>query len=99
MIKEAKAIDAVAVFSGTLEHLKHEKRCMERGWHVVSAVPASHTLEEAHALKDITKRRGLNHMMAETSYPTKLTKRSKGSSHLIVGFNAFPGLAHQAGVN
>ena len=65
MIKEAKDIDAVAIFSGALDHVK---LCMERGWHVVSAVPACNTLEEARQLKDITERTGLSYMMAETSY-------------------------------
>lgn len=68
MIKEANDIDAVAVFSGALDHVKHTKLCMERGWHVVSAVPACNTLEEAQDLKDITQRSGLSYMMAETSY-------------------------------
>lgn len=68
MIREAKDIDAVAVFSGALDHVKHAKMCLARGWHVVSAVPACHTLEEARELKDATKRTGLTYMMAETSY-------------------------------
>jgi predicted dehydrogenase len=68
MIKEAKDIDAVAVFSGALDHVKHAKLCLERGWHVISAVPACHTLEEARELKDAVKRTGLSYMMAETSY-------------------------------
>ena len=41
---------------------------MERGWHVISAVPACFTLEEAQQLKEITKRTGLRYMMAETGY-------------------------------
>lgn len=68
MVKEAKDIDAVAVFSGALDHVKHATMCMARGWHVVSAVPACHSLEEARELKDATKRTGLSYMMAETSY-------------------------------
>ena len=68
MVKEAKDIDAVAVFSGALDHVKHTKVCMNRGWHVVSAVPACNTLEEAQELKEISKRTGLSYMMAETSY-------------------------------
>ena len=68
MIEKAQDIDAVAVFSGALDHVKHTRMCMERGWHVISAVPACFTLEEAQQLKEITKRTGLRYMMAETGY-------------------------------
>jgi len=68
MIKRAKDIDAVAVFSGAPDHPKHVKMCMERGWHVVSAVPACLTLDEAAMLKQIKEKTGLRYMMAESSY-------------------------------
>jgi predicted dehydrogenase len=68
MLKEAKDIDAVAIFSGAPDHPKHARLCMERGWHVVSAVPACLTLEEAAMLKEVKERTGLKYMMAESSY-------------------------------
>ena len=68
MVAKARDIDAVAVFSGALDHVKHTKMCMDRGWHVVSAVPACFTLEEAAALKELKERTGLRYMLAETSW-------------------------------
>jgi predicted dehydrogenase len=68
MLKEAKDIDAVAVFSGAPDHPKHVKMCMERGWHVVSAVPACLALDEAAMLKEVKEKTGLKYMMAESSY-------------------------------
>jgi len=68
MIQKAKDIDAVAVFSGAPDHAKHVKMCMERGWHVVCAVPACTSLEEAAMLKELKEKTGLAYMMAESSY-------------------------------
>ena len=68
MLKEAKNIDAVAVFSGAPDHAKHVKWCMENGWHVVSAVPACITLEEAAMIKEVKEKTGLRYMMAESSW-------------------------------
>ncbi len=68
MIKEAKDIDAVAVFSGAPDHAKHTRMCMERGWHAVSACPTCITLEEAAMLKALKEKTGLKYMMAESSY-------------------------------
>ncbi|MCA9078606.1 MAG: Gfo/Idh/MocA family oxidoreductase [Planctomycetaceae bacterium] len=78
MAERATDIDAVAVFSAPLDHVKHAKLCMERGWHVISAVPACWTLEEAEILKEVVERTGLTYMMAETSYyrqPTILARQ------------------------
>ena len=41
---------------------------MSRGLHVISAVPACFSLEEAEKLKALKERTGLRYMMAETSY-------------------------------
>ena len=69
MLKEkANDLDAVAVFSGALDHVKHTKMCFERGLHVISAVPACFTMEEAYELKEQKEKTGLRYMMAETSY-------------------------------
>lgn len=70
MVKQARDIDAVAIFSGAPDHAKHVKMCMDRGWHVVSACPVCLTLEEAQMVKEIKERTGLRYMMAESSYYT-----------------------------
>ena len=64
----SKDIDAVAVFSGAPDHVKHALMCFERGLHVISAVPACLTLEDAERLRDAKEKTGLKYMMAETSY-------------------------------
>ena len=68
MLKQAKDIDAVAVFSGAPDHAQHVKWCMENGWHVVSAVPACLTLEEAAMIKEVKEKTGMKYMMAESSW-------------------------------
>ncbi len=68
MIQKAKDIDAVAIFTEAPNHEKHVRLCLERGWHVLSAVPACLTLEEAERLRDVKEKTGLKYMMAETSY-------------------------------
>jgi len=68
MIKKARNIDAVAIFSGATDHAKHVKMCMERGWHVVSACPACMTLGQAQMLKELKEKTGLKYMIAESSY-------------------------------
>ncbi len=68
MLKEARDVDAVAVFSGAPDHARHARMCLERGWHVVSAVPACLTLEDAQMLKDVKEQTGLKYMMAESSW-------------------------------
>jgi len=61
-------IEAVAVFTGAPDHARHVIACMKHGKHVISAVPACLTLEEAQALKEMKEKTGLRYMMAETSY-------------------------------
>ena len=61
------AIDAVAVFTEAPNHARHVIDCMEHGKHVISAVPACCTLEEAARMKEVKERTGLKYMMAETS--------------------------------
>ena len=68
MIEKEQNIDAVAVFSEATNHVKHAKMCFENGWHVLSAVPACTSIEEAEMLKEVAERTGLTYMMAETSY-------------------------------
>ncbi|MDY0168564.1 MAG: Gfo/Idh/MocA family oxidoreductase [Thermoguttaceae bacterium] len=68
MIRDAKDIDAVAVFSGATDHAKHVRMCFDRGWHVVSAVPACTSLDEAAMLKEQKERTGLRYMLAESSW-------------------------------
>ena len=68
MLKRRQDLDAVAVFSDVPSHVKHAKMCMERGLHVISAVPACISLEEAAELRAVKEKTGLRYMMAETSY-------------------------------
>ncbi len=66
--KAAGTFDAVAVFSGAPEHVKHSVMSMNAGKHVISAVPAALTLEECQLLKETKEKTGLKYMMAESSY-------------------------------
>jgi Oxidoreductase family, NAD-binding Rossmann fold len=68
MVQKANDIDAVAVFSGAPDHVQHATLCLDRGWHVISAVPACFSLEEAERLKNKVEKTGLTYMMAETSH-------------------------------
>ena len=63
-----KDIDAVAVFTGAPDHARHVVEVMEHGKHVICAVPACLTLEEAQMIANTKNRTGLTYMMAETSY-------------------------------
>ncbi len=68
MLNRQSELDAVAVFSGAPDHFRHVKMCMDRGLHVISAVPAVMSLEDAEKLRDLKEKTGLRYMMAETSY-------------------------------
>jgi len=61
-------IEAVAVFTGAPDHARHVIHCMQHDKHVISAVPACLTLEEAEQMKEAKEGKGLKYMMAETSY-------------------------------
>ena len=63
-----KNIDAVAIFTEAPNHVKHTVEAMKHGKHVICAVPACHSIEEAKLLRDTVKKSGLTFMMAETSY-------------------------------
>ena len=68
MLDKQRDLDAVAVFSGAPDHYRHVETCMKRGLHVISAVPAVMSLEEADKLRSLKQETGLRYMMAETSY-------------------------------
>ena len=68
MLGKQRNLDAVAVFSGAPDHYRHVEMCMRRGLHVISAVPAVMSLEEADKLRALKRETGLRYMMAETSY-------------------------------
>lgn len=63
-----KSIDAVAVFTGAPDHVQHCVAALRAGKHVICAVPAAMTLDEAEELLETVKETGLTYMMAETSY-------------------------------
>ncbi len=61
-------LDAVAVFTGAPDHVRHCTAVMNSGKHVISAVPAAMSLEECQILIDTKEKTGKTYMMAETSY-------------------------------
>ena len=61
-------IEAVAVFTGAPDHVRHCKLVMDAGKHVISAVPAAMTIEECEQLLEAKLRNDRRYMMAETSY-------------------------------
>ena len=63
-----KSLDAVAVFTGAPDHVRHCIAVMNSGKHVISAVPAAMNLDECQRLIETKKRTGMTYMMAETSY-------------------------------
>ena len=68
MLKSEKRLDAVAIFSGALDHVKHVEASMNRGLHVYCAVPTCQSLDEAARLKAVVERTGLKYMLGETSF-------------------------------
>lgn len=68
MLKARDRFDAVAVFSGAVDHVQHVIQCFRNGLHVVSACPACTSLEEAQQLVEWKEKTGLKYMMAESSY-------------------------------
>lgn len=63
-----KNVEAVAVFTPAPDHVRHTLACLNAGKHVICAVPACMSVEEAEQLLDAVKRTGLTYMMAETSW-------------------------------
>ena len=61
-------VDAVAVFTEAPNHARHVLECFKHGKHVISAVPACCSLEEAQQMKEAKEKTGRQYMMAETSY-------------------------------
>ena len=61
-------VDAVAVFTGAPDHVRHSIACLRAGKHVISAVPAGMTLAECEELLEVVQQTGLTYMMAETSW-------------------------------
>jgi len=61
-------IDAVAVFTGAPDHVRHCVAVMNTGKHCISAVPAAMSLEECEELIEAKERNDVKYMMAETSH-------------------------------
>jgi predicted dehydrogenase len=68
MLKKRNDLDAIAIFSHAPAHPKHVRMAMEHGLHVVSAVPACQSLEDAQMLVEIKRKTGRRYMMAESSH-------------------------------
>jgi predicted dehydrogenase len=62
------SLDAIGVYTPAPDHVRHAVAVMNAGKHVISAVPASLTLEGCHELVETKQRTGMKYMMAETSY-------------------------------
>lgn len=63
-----KKIDAIGVFTGAPDHVRHCTMALRAGKHVLCAVPAACSIEEATELRNTVEDTGLTYMMAETSY-------------------------------
>ena len=63
-----REIDAVGVFTGAPDHVRHCTAVLKAGKHVLSAVPAGMSIAECEELVDTVRKTGLTYMMAETSY-------------------------------
>jgi len=61
-------VDAVAVFTGAPDHVRHCVACLRAGKHVLCAVPAAMTIAECEELAETVRQTGLTYMMAETSW-------------------------------
>ncbi len=64
----AGGIDAVAIFTPVPLHAEMVIKALEAGFHVVSAVPVAHTLQDSERVLEAVKKSGAIYMMAETSY-------------------------------
>ena len=64
----ADTFDAVGIFTPAPDHVRHAIACLEKGKHVISAVPAAMTIDECEQLRDAVLKSGKHYMMAETSY-------------------------------
>ncbi len=60
-------IEAVGLFTPATDHARHVIQTLNAGKHVLSAVPAVMSIQEAHEVSEAVKRTGLTYMMAETS--------------------------------
>lgn len=67
LIKDPQ-VEAVGIFTGAPDHVRHAEACLNAGKHVICAVPAGMTLEECEQLLQTVKRTGLTYMMAETTW-------------------------------
>src|SRR2546423_1764702 len=54
-----KDVDAIAIFTGAPDHVRHTVVCLNAGKHVICAVPACMNLEEAELLAATVQRTGL----------------------------------------
>ncbi|MCA9582475.1 MAG: Gfo/Idh/MocA family oxidoreductase, partial [Myxococcales bacterium] len=68
MLAQATDMNAVAIFTEATNHAKHVKMAMEKGLHVLSAVPVCTSVEEAEELVSVAKSTGVHYMLAETSW-------------------------------
>ena len=65
---ESGGLDAVAMFTPAPLHVEMVTQALEKGLHVVSAVPAATSLADCERLLAAVRKSGAIYMMAETSY-------------------------------
>lgn len=68
MLKQHDELDAVALFTPATDHVAHVKQCLARELHVLSAIPACHSIESAQDLAEHVQASGLTYMSAETTW-------------------------------
>src|SRR5947208_5099465 len=68
MLKQARNIDAVAIFTEAPNHVPHCVAALQAGRHVICAVPAAQSLEECRLLVDTVQKTGLTYMVDETRH-------------------------------
>ena len=66
LLKDPK-VEAVFLATPAPDHAEHTLASLRAGKHVLCAVPAALSLEDAERVRDAVRESGLNYMMAETS--------------------------------
>ena len=65
---QAGGLDAVAVFAPVPLHAEMVIKAVRAGFHVISAVPVAHTLDDCGRVLEAVQKSGAIYMMAETSF-------------------------------
>jgi len=66
--KAADTFDAVALYTDTSSHARHDIFCLNAGKHVCCAVPLADTLEDCIKVKETMEKTRLKYMLFDSSY-------------------------------